>query len=232
VRPWRSRDSRAADTRQPTVSTSSRALRRAGAWRSRAAANPCGACRRQPPRAAWAGPISPAHRSGGGNRGASSAWVARMPPPVGRYGPDARRSAWRAPRRAERRPNQVGCLGLGAPAGQRVGEGGRGAGLPPRPVEAHPARPDAPIARAHYRRTSVRRERSPRQRIGLGSDRLGCAHAGGAPSAPRRPRRGAWRTGRCPRAGSVGDQARRASGDRPRRQRGGEERAAVVRGPC
>jgi hypothetical protein len=172
---------------------------------------------------AWAPPLVSAWRRADGARGHDGGLPARRP---GRQGRRRRRGTGhgRAAPLLERGDiRRTGLPPLLVPGARRLRRARRG-------VEAHPAWLDATSARSHHWITSVRRERSHRRRIGLGPDRLGCAHGGGDPGAPRRPRRGELRTVRCPLASSVGDQASRASGDRPRRHRGGEELVAVVRG--
>jgi hypothetical protein len=102
VAPWalragRRRDAHAASThRQPGLTMPS-ARRRSGGWRAHEAAHHGGAFRPRPPRAAWAGPVSPVRPAGGDPRAASRAWVARMTPRgwsirAGRIAPEAARA--------------------------------------------------------------------------------------------------------------------------------------------
>jgi hypothetical protein len=74
---WRAvrlRDSRAAYTRQPTVITLRRAMRRAGVVSESEDATQCGAWSKRHPRSAWAGPGSPASTAGADPWPASRAW--------------------------------------------------------------------------------------------------------------------------------------------------------------
>jgi hypothetical protein len=172
---------------------------------------------------AWAPPLVSAGGRADGARGHDGGRPARRP---GRQGRRRRSGTGRgraAPCLERGDVRRTGLPPLLVPGVRRLRRARRG-------VEAHPAWLDATSARSHHRITSVRRERRHRRRIGLGPDRLGCAHGGGDPGEPRHPRRGALRTVRGPREGRIGDPASRASGERPRRPRVGAERADVWRG--
>ena len=97
-----------------------------------------------------------------------------------------------------------------------------------RGVEEPPALLDATIARSDAVRARARRERSPRLRIGVGQDRLGCAQGRGDTGDPLPLRLGERPQVLGTREGTVGDKTRRARGALHRCQMSSDALATVM----